>query len=297
MSAFNPALEETAVAVEALLERLLPPVEGPEARVVEAMRYACLRGGKRLRPFLLLQSAALFEVPPPRALRGGEALEMVHCFSLVHDDLTAMDNSHLRRGRPTLHKTTDEATAILAGAGLLTEAFAVLSDPETHPDAEVRCALVAGLAAAGGTRGMVGGQMIDIAAEAGRLNLDLTELERLQALKTGALIAYAVDAGAILGKAGRGDREALRRYAAALGLAFQIKDDILDVESSAEELGKPAGQDAAADKVTFVAFLGAGGAREKARTLVDEALGCLDSFGEKADFLRKTAEFVIDRRS
>ena len=297
MSAFAQSLQETASAVEALLDRLLATVEGPEARVVSAMRYACLGGGKRLRPFLLLNSATLFGVPESRALRAGAALEMVHCYSLVHDDLPAMDNSDLRRGRPTLHKTSDEATAILAGDGLFTEAFAVLSDAETHPDAGVRCELLAGLAAAAGTKGMVGGQMIDIAAEAGRMELDLAGLERLQALKTGALIAYAVDAGAILGQAGTGEREALRRYAAALGLAFQIKDDILDVESSEEELGKPAGQDAAADKTTFVAFLGAVGAREKARGLVDEALGCLDSFGEKADFLRKTAEFVIDRRS
>ncbi len=297
MADFEQTLKRTAQAVEAQLDALLPRTGGAEARVVDAMRYACLGGGKRLRPFLVCRSADLFDVPEERSLRVGAALEMVHCYSLVHDDLPAMDDSDLRRGRQTLHKTTDEATAILAGDGLLTEAFAVLSSPETHPDPQVRSDLVACLARAAGAGGMVGGQMIDIAAEAGRLELDLAGLERLQALKTGALIACAVEAGAILGQAAEAERQALGRYAAALGLAFQIKDDILDVESSAAELGKPAGQDEAAAKVTFVSFLGLEGAREKASSLVRIALECLDSFGAKAEFLRKTANFVIDRRS
>lgn len=297
MSDFTEALEATAKAVEAEIEALLPLPEGPEARVVEAMRYACLGGGKRLRPFLLCQTAGLFGAAERGALRAAAALEMVHSYSLVHDDLPAMDDSDLRRGRPTLHKATDEATAVLAGDGLLTEAFAVLADPLTHEDAALRCALIAGLARAAGAGGMVGGQMIDIAAEEGRLALDLAGLERLQALKTGALIAYAVEAGAVLGGAGETERERLLGFARALGLAFQIKDDILDVESSAEELGKPAGQDLAHDKATFVSFLGPKGAGEKAGALVQGALECLDSFGEKADFLRQTAVFVIQRRS
>ena len=294
---FIEALEATAEAVTVTLEALLTVPAGPEAKVVEAMRYACLGGGKRLRPFLACQTAGLFGVPQARALRVGAAVEMVHCYSLVHDDLPAMDDSDLRRGRPTLHKMTDDATAILAGDGLLTEAFAVLSDPETHPDASVRADLVAALARAAGPAGMVGGQMIDIAAESGKLDLDRAGLERLQALKTGALIGSAVEMGALLGGASDEERARLGRFAAALGLAFQIKDDILDVESSAEELGKPAGQDAAAAKTTFVSFLGLKGAEEKARGLVEEALRCLDSFGETADLLRGTARFVIERRS
>jgi farnesyl diphosphate synthase len=283
--------------VEAQIEALLPLPTGPEARVVEAMRYACLGGGKRLRPFLLCQAAGLFGVAEARSLRAAAALEMVHAYSLVHDDLPSMDDSDLRRGRPTLHKAMDEATAVLAGDALLTEAFAVLCDPLTHEDPSVRCALVQCLAQAAGSAGMVGGQMIDIAAEEGRLALDLAGLERLQALKTGALIACSVEAGALLGGASGEERRRLLRYAGKLGLAFQIRDDILDVESSAEELGKPAGQDAAHDKATFVSFLGLEGAREKAGVLVKEALECLDSFGGKADFLRETAIFVIERRS
>lgn len=297
MPGLSKALEETAAEVERTLQRLLPHAAGPEEKVVEAMRYACLGGGKRLRPFLVVQTARLFGVPDERSMRAGAAIEMVHSYSLVHDDLPAMDDADLRRGRPTLHKVTDDATAILAGDGLLTEAFAVLADPATHADPSIRIALVAGLARSAGARGMVGGQMIDIAAEAGALDLDVTGLEHLQALKTGALIAFSVEAGALLGEAGESERALLHRYAQALGLAFQIKDDLLDLESSAEELGKPAGQDARADKATFVGLLGAEGAREKARVLAADAVQSLDSFGAKADFLRFTAEFVIDRRS
>lgn len=297
MPGFKEALEATARSVEAEIEVLLPRSEGPEAQVVEAMRYACLGGGKRLRPFLLCQTAGLFDVPERQGLRAAAAVEMLHSYSLVHDDLPCMDDSDLRRGRPTLHKATDEATAVLAGDALLTEAFAVLAAPETHEDPAVRCALTARLAQAAGALGMVGGQMIDIAAEEGRLALDLAGLERLQALKTGALIACSVEMGALLGRAGETERGRLLDYARKLGLAFQIKDDILDVESSPEELGKPAGQDEAQAKATFVSFLGLEGAREKAGVLVKEALECLDSFGAKADFLRETAIFVIERRS
>ena len=289
------ALSDAAAAVMAELDRLLTPVPGPEGRVLEAMRYASLGGGKRLRPFLVLQSARLFQVPQSSALRAGAALEMVHCYSLVHDDLPAMDNSDLRHGRASAHKAFDEATAILAGDGLLTEAFAVLASPRCHPDAGVRAELVAGRAAAAGAAGMVGGQMIDISPE--RTGLDLEGITHLQSMKTGALIAFACEAGAILGEAPAAGREALAGYAGGLGLAFQIVDDLLDAEGSAEELGKPTGQDAALGKATFVGQLGRDGARAQASQLVSNACACLDFFGKKADLLRELARFVLERRS
>jgi len=289
------ALGDAAAAVAAELDALLAPVAGPEGRVVEAMRYACLGGGKRLRPFLLLQSARLFEVPQARALRAGAALEMVHCYSLVHDDLPAMDDSDLRRGRATAHKAFDEATAILAGDGLLARAFGVLADPDTHPDAAVRCQLIAGLARAAGAEGMVGGQMIDISPE--RAGFDLDGIKRLQDMKTGALIRYACEAGAVLGQADAAARDALVGFAGGLGLAFQIVDDLLDAEGSAADLGKPTGQDEALGKATFVSQLGIEGARAEASRIVKDACGRLEKFGEKGSLLRATARFVLERRS
>jgi len=289
------ALGDAAAAVAAELDALLAPVAGPEGRVVEAMRYACLGGGKRLRPFLLLQSARLFEVPQARALRAGAALEMVHCYSLVHDDLPAMDDSDLRRGRATAHKAFDEATAILAGDGLLARAFGVLADPDTHPDAAVRCQLIAGLARAAGAEGMVGGQMIDISPE--RAGFDLDGIKRLQDMKTGALIRYACEAGAVLGQADAAARDALVGFAGGLGLAFQIVDDLLDAEGSAADLGKPTGQDEALGKATFVGQLGIEGARAEASRIVKDACGRLEKFGEKGSLLRATARFVLERRS
>ena len=291
----EPALRDAAAAVQAELDRLLAPVAGPEGRVVEAMRYASLGGGKRLRPFLVLQSARLFDVSEASALRAGAALEMIHCYSLVHDDLPAMDDSDLRRGRATAHKAFDEATAILAGDGLLTRAFEVLADPATHPDAAVRCRLVAALARAAGTEGMVGGQMIDISPERGAL--DLAGIKHLQSMKTGALMAYGCEAGAILGGAGDEAREALLGYAGDLGLAFQIVDDLLDAEGDAADLGKPTGQDEALGKATFVGQLGLEGARGEAARLVDHACARLEIFGEKGSLLRATARFVLERRS
>jgi farnesyl diphosphate synthase len=282
-------------AVTRRLDELLPTVSGARGRVVEAMRYSALAGGKRLRPFLVMETAGLFDVAPDRALQCAVAVEMVHCYSLIHDDLPAMDDSDLRRGRPTVHKAFDEATAILAGDGLLTEAFAVLAGPRCHPDAGVRAELVAGLAAAAGAAGMVGGQMIDIAP--GRGGLDLDGITNLQALKTGALIAFSCAAGGILGGAAAPQRAALLGYAQDLGLAFQIVDDLLDCYATPEELGKPTGQDAAAGKATFVGLLGPGEARARAEKLAANARARLEIFSEKADFLRQTATFVLERRN
>ncbi len=284
-----------AEAVTRRLDALLPPADGPRGRVIEAMRYSALSGGKRLRPFLAIESAALFGVTPEQALDCAAAIEMVHCYSLIHDDLPAMDDSDLRRGRTTVHKSFDEATAILAGDGLLTEAFAVLADAHCHPDPAVRTALVAGLAAASGAAGMVGGQMIDLSPE--RAGLDLDGITRLQSLKTGALITFSCESGAILGGADAAARAALQSYARDLGLAFQIVDDLLDSESTPEELGKPTGQDDAAGKATFLGLLGAEAARAKAHDLVKRACAQLEIFAKKAEVLRGTAHFVIERRS
>ena len=251
---FEEALAEAARLTDSLLDRLLVAPPDLEARVYEAMRYAVLAPGKRMRPFFVLAGARLFGVAQNRALQVAAAIEMVHAYSMVHDDLPAMDDSDLRRGRPTCHKQFDEATAVLAGDGLLTAAFGVLANLDTHADPGVRCELVASLAAAAGPAGMVGGQMIDLIAE--RRRLDIGATTRLQRMKTGALIAFSCEAGAILAKAPGEARTALHGYAHDLGLAFQIADDLLDVEGSAAETGKPVGADAAAGKATFVSILG-----------------------------------------
>jgi farnesyl diphosphate synthase len=295
-TSFTEALAETAKLTDATLERLITIPEGYEARVFEAMRYAALAPGKRLRPFLVLASAQLFSVARRSALQAACAVEMVHAYSLVHDDLPAMDDSDLRRGRPTVHKAFDEATAVLAGDGLLTLAFEVLAQPDTHGDPAVRCELVSALAAAAGCNGMVGGQMFDLIAE-NRPELDIGAITRLQRLKTGALIAFSCEAGAILGKASTDARMALRGYAHDLGLAFQIADDLLDVEGSADSTGKPVGQDVAAGKATFVSILGIERARAQAQVLVRQAVAHLDLFQERAELLREAARFVVDRRT
>jgi len=290
--------DATAVATrltDALIDRLLAVPEGLEARVYEAMRYSALAPGKRLRPLLVLAGARLFGVARGSALQVAAAIEMVHAYSLIHDDLPAMDNSDLRRGRPTCHKEFDDATAVLAGDGLLTMAFEVLAHPDTHGDPAVRCGLVAALASAAGGAGMVGGQMIDLIAE--RQTLDIGAITRLQRMKTGALIAFACEAGAILAKAVGEPRMALHGYAHDLGLAFQIADDLLDVEGSAAETGKPVGADAAAGKATFVSILGVERARAQAALLVDQAVAHLDLFEQKAELLRQVARFVINRSS
>jgi farnesyl diphosphate synthase len=269
---------------------------------MEAMRYASLGGGKRLRPFLVVEAAALFGVPRSQALMVGAALECVHCYSLVHDDLPAMDNDDLRRGRPTAHKAFDEATAILAGDGLLTLAFDILARPQAHPDPAVRIALVTALARASGLGGMVGGQMLDLAAEgrfAGGVALSLGEGEvrALQAMKTGALLRFGCVAGAILGQADAAKREAVERYGVALGQAFQIADDLLDVEGDAETVGKAIGKDAAANKGTLVSLLGIDAAKARLRALTQEAEAALALFGDDAAVLCAAARFVAERRA
>ena len=294
MTDLKQAMDDAASKVERTLDGVLSPNGAPETVLYEAMRYTTLGGGKRLRPFLVHQSAGLFDVPETCALRAGAALELIHCYSLVHDDLPAMDNDDLRRGKPTVHKKFDEATAVLAGDGLLTLAFEVLADAETHPDATVRVDLITAFARASGVRGMVGGQMIDLQAET--RSLDLEEITGLQRLKTGALISVGCEAGAILGGADDKARTALLNYARDLGLAFQIADDLLDVEGSVEETGKAVNKDASAGKGTFVSLLGIGGARAKAQALADQAASQLSIFGGAADHLRETAVFVVERR-
>ncbi len=294
-TSFPAALAQAAQMTDAALENLLVVPPDLEAQVYQAMRYSALAPGKRLRPFLVLASAQLFGVARRCALQVAAACEMVHAYSLVHDDLPAMDNSDLRRGRPTCHKEFDEATAVLAGDGLLTAAFEALADPDTHGDPAVRCELVAALARAAGAAGMVGGQMIDLIAE--HQILDLGAITRLQRMKTGALIAFSCEAGAILAKAPHEVRTALRGYAHDLGLAFQIADDLLDVEGSAAETGKPVGADAAAGKATFVSILGVTRARAQAELLTRQAMAHLDLFEQRAELLREAARFVITRRT
>ena len=284
------------MAVEQRLAALLGPAAGPvPARIGEAMRYATLGGGKRFRPFLVIETAGLFGVSELQALNAAAAVECIHCYSLVHDDLPAMDDDDLRRGRPTVHKAFDEATAILAGDGLLTFAFEILGREETHPDPTVRSQLVLCLAKASGWQGMVGGQQLDLAAEG--IPQDLDGIHTIQALKTGALIAHAADAGAILGRASKDQRAALQTYARALGLAFQVADDLLDTEGSAADVGKATGKDAAAGKATFVSLLGIDAARAKLKALEAEAVGALSIFGPRAVTLAEAAHFMSARRS
>ena len=284
-----------AEEVDAALDRALPVVQGPAARLHEAMRYAALGGGKRLRPFLAVASADLFDVPRTRSVRVGAAIELIHAYSLVHDDLPAMDDALTRRGRPSCHRQYDEATAILAGDALQSLAFDLLVDPATHPEPGVRCALVARLAAAAGPGGMCGGQMIDLLAE-GRA-LDLEQIVELQRLKTGALICHACETGALLGGGSDAAREALRGYAADLGLAFQIQDDLLDVTGDAEVTGKDLGRDAAAGKATVVALLGVAESRRRLAELRNSALAHLDRLEGENGVLRAVFDFVISRSS
>ena len=302
---FVARLTEIAGATEAVLERLLGDAALPGERVrpkrlVEAMRYATLGGGKQFRPFLVVESATLFGVPRERSLMAGAALECIHCYSLVHDDLPAMDNDDLRRGRPTTHKKFDEATAILAGDSLLTLAFDIASRVETHPDPAIRAALVIALARASGLGGMAGGQMLDLAAE-GRFGdaarLGLAEVEELQAMKTGALLRFGCLAGAILGEAKDAERNALDRFGAIVGEAFQIADDLLDVKGDPATVGKATGKDAGAHKATTVSILGVERAKQKLFGLIAEAETTLAPFGARAGVLKAAARFVAERRA
>ena len=307
-ASFATRLNDIAADTETLLDRLLSgkSVAGELARpkrLLEAMRYASLGGGKRLRPFLVVESAALFGVPRQQALMVGAALECIHCYSLVHDDLPAMDNDELRRGQPTVHRKFDEATAILAGDGLLTFAFDILAREETHPDAAVRVELVSALARGSGIGGMAGGQMLDLEAE-GRFSADgkplphgEAEITTLQAMKTGALLRFACVAGGILGEAKGAQRDALDRFGGAIGRAFQIADDLLDVEGDPALLGKAAGKDAAAGKATLVGIYGVDEARKKLAALVTEAETALKPFGASAGTLIAGAKFIAERKA
>ena len=304
---FRQRLDSVAADTEALLGMLLGDTMLPEERarpkrLMDAMRHVALGGGKRLRPFLVVETGVLFEVPRARTLMAGAALECVHCYSLAHDDLPAMDNDDLRRGRPTAHKQFDEATAILAGDGLLTLAFDILARNETHPNPAVRAELVLALARGAGLGGMVGGQMLDLAAE-GRFdggkvqNLGAAEVKQLQAMKTGALLRFGCLAGAILGEADPQQREALDRYGSVLGEAFQIADDLLDVEGDAATVGKATGKDAAVGKGTFVSVLGVDQAKARLKALVGEAEDALAPFGRDGDILKMAARFVAERKA
>jgi farnesyl diphosphate synthase len=294
--AFEPALAYAAASTEQTMDRLLPRGDEDEARVFEAMRYSSLGGGKRLRAFFVLAGATLFKVGAMPALRTASAVEFLHAYSLIHDDLPAMDDDDLRRGKPTCHKQFDEATAILAGDALQALSFEVLAHEATHGDPAVRTALVAELAKAAGAHGMVGGQMLDLLAET-REEMSIGAITRLQRLKTGALISFSCTAGAILGKAAEPLRVALAAYAHDLGLAFQIVDDLLDVEGDAAELGKATNKDAAAGKATFVSILGLDRARSQAALLAQQAAMHLEPFGAQAELLKQAAQFVVTRRA
>lgn len=302
LSDFSRRLDKTAEDTETLLAELLSDKALPDEivrpkRLIEAMRYSSLGGGKRLRPFLVAESAAVFGVARKAALLTGAALECIHCYSLIHDDLPAMDNSDLRRGRPTLHKAYDDATAILAGDALLTIAFDIITRDEIHSEPVVRLALTRALARASGIGGMAGGQMLDLAGEGRFGDREPVDVARLQQMKTGALLRFGCIAGAILGQSSREEYLALDDYGRALGEAFQIADDLLDVEGDAAALGKQTGQDAALGKTTFVTQLGVAGARQRVRDLLARADSALAIFGTRGDVLRAAARFVAERKN
>lgn len=301
-SEFEARLLEAAETTERMLDSLLTPATLPgetvrPPRFLEAMRYASLGGGKRFRPFLTIETARLFGAEGKGVARAAAAIEMIHCYSLVHDDLPALDNDDLRRGRPATHKAFGEATAILVGDSLLTYAFDVMADPATHPDSGVRAELVLALARVAGLGGMIGGQVLDLEAEQASQPHQAEAVAQLQSMKTGALLLYAVEAGAILGQAGAPARAALSRYGRALGAAFQVADDILDVEADELALGKRAGKDAGRNKATLVAALGIEAARARRDSLAASAIAALNSFpqGVKATVLKEAAQFVATR--
>ncbi len=287
------ALAEVAAGVDALFDIFLAVPDDSRAPLFEAMRHAAIGGGKRLRPVLLIATAKLFNVDPHFALRAATAIEAIHVYSLIHDDLPCMDDDDIRRGKPTVHRAFDEATAVLAGDSLHALAFEILADPKTHSDPFIRGELISTLALASGPDGMAGGQMMDLEAEKGPI--DLPTVTRLQALKTGALIAASVEMGAILGHIPPEGRKALKGYAHDIGLAFQIADDILDVEGDPKLAGKALQKDADAGKGTFVSLMGLDRAKAQAQSLVDQAIGQLASYGKEADLLRAVAHYITQR--
>ncbi len=289
----KPALDAIGRTIDQRFDRLLPVPGDGRDRLYEAMRHATIGGGKRMRPLLVVAACDLFHVDRERALRVAIAIEAVHVYSLIHDDLPCMDDDDLRRGKPTVHKAFDEATAVLAGDSLHALAFEVLADPATHEDPFARSELVLELARASGPTGMAGGQMMDLAAE--DTPFDLGETTRLQQLKTGALIGFCLEAGAIMGRIPEASRTPLRGYARDLGLAFQIADDLLDVEGDSDATGKAVGKDAGRGKATFVSLLGVERARTQAQMLIDQAIEHLKDFGQEADLLRAIARFAIER--
>lgn len=294
MSQLEARLKETAERVETALDGLLPKEQGSETRLLGAIRYAALGGGKRLRPFFLIEAGRIFDADEGSLLRAACAIECVHTYSLVHDDLPAMDDDDLRRGRPTLHREYDEATAILAGDALLTFAFELMAEPATHPDPQMRCKLITGLAKASGAHGMVAGQAADMAGA--DIGSDLIAVTRMNRLKTGALINFAVDAGALIGTASEAEKTALSRYAHDVGLAFQMRDDLLDAEGVVRDTGKAVGKDKDRGKVNFVTVLGADATRERIDMLANQAKAHLALFGSRARILLDAVDFIVERR-
>jgi len=289
------SLKQVQAEIDSVFDAMLPVPQDTSARLIEAMRYAAIGGGKRVRPLLVVSTAALFGVNRDCALRAGAAIEAIHVYSLIHDDLPCMDNDDMRHGKPTLHKVFDEATAVLAGDALHALAFEILADVETSSDPFTRSELILTLGQASGMNGMAGGQMMDMVADEEGISYDLHAVTRLQQLKTGALLAAAVEMGAILGKVAPQGRAPLRAYARDIGLAFQIVDDLLDVEGDADKAGKTLRKDAEQGKQTFVTLMGAPKAREQARALVDQAIGHLSIYGAEADILRALARFIVER--
>ncbi len=294
MTQLNTRLKDAAERVHNALDTLLPKAAGSEARLMDAMRYAALAGGKRLRPFFTLEAGRLFDADEGSLLRAAVAIECVHTYSLIHDDLPCMDDDDLRRGRPTLHRAFDEATALLAGDALLTFAFELLADPATHPDPQMRCLLITALAKAGGAAGMVAGQVADMAGQ--EIGSDLIAVTRMNRLKTGALINYSIEAGALIGCASDAERTALTRYAHDIGLAFQMVDDLLDAEGVVRDTGKAVGKDKARGKVNFVTVMGADATRDRVAMLASQAKQHLAIFGPRARVLSDAVDFVVERR-
>jgi farnesyl diphosphate synthase len=290
------AIKHTGSAVEDVINRLIPKSNEMESQLFDAMRYGTLEGGKRMRPLMVMESCAIFNVDEGCALRAAAAVEMVHAYSLMHDDLPAMDDAMLRRGRPTVHKEFDEATAILAGDALQSLAFEVMADTDTHPDPRIRLQLVTGLARAIGPRGMCGGQQLDLMSE--KNTLDIGAITRMQKMKTGALIMFACEVGAIMGKASPKHTMALRNYAQDFGMAFQMTDDLLDLTGVQQDVGKDVGKDAKAGKKNFLAFMAPGEARAKCELLVDQCIHHLSAFEPaRVEILTDMARFLLERKN